>query len=103
MLRKSLYLIGLLIIITSCDCTSTFEGQVIDIETGRPINDAIVKLEGTPQNEYKTDSLGTFDLTTITRTCPNHTLIVSKSGYELFELKTKSNNKLLIKLKKIRN
>lgn len=68
---------------TSCDCLQHLQGVVIDSETRLPIDRVIIK-ENRRDRVIHTDSLGNFELTSITGglfSCPKISLSFEKEGY----------------------
>jgi hypothetical protein len=59
---------SLAILLTSCDCFVSHQGYVRDSMTERPIENATVKFD---KREYKTDSLGYFEIHYVTGFCPD--------------------------------
>jgi len=69
---------SLTILLTSCDCVVQHQGYVRDSMTERPIENAIVKFD---KREYKTDSVGYFEIYYITGFCPDWDFQIEKENY----------------------
>ena len=70
---------GLLLILSSCDCVVNHVGYVFDSNTEKPIPNAIVKFN---KKEYKTDSLGYFEINYITGTCPEGNFEIVSNNHQ---------------------
>jgi hypothetical protein len=90
-------------IFTSCDCLQHVQGVVIDYETQLPIDN--VKIMKDTEGIIYTDSLGNFDITTMTGGlfgCPKISLSFEKEGYDKVAKKYKSccTDNIVVVLKK---
>jgi hypothetical protein len=78
--RRSLCIIlSLATLLTSCDCFIDHKGFVLDSATRKPIANALVRFA---KREYRTDSLGFFDINYHTGFCPDWNFSIEKENYK---------------------
>src|SRR5688500_713834 len=95
---KSLAILLITVVATSCDCLVDHRGFVLDAETEKPIMGAIVQFD---KREYKTDSLGYFEISYITGTYPDRDFTVIESKYKNESIKIElDDNEIIYKIKK---
>ncbi len=75
----------LLMVLTSCDCSQTVTGTVIDANTDHLISGAQVHKESKAYDQIKTNEEGDFEINSISGgllDCPPMKVVISKEGYE---------------------
>ena len=85
---KVTILVFIVVVFTSCDCLQHIQGVVVDSETRLPINKVMVKRvmekEDSRNRAIYTDSLGNFEITSMTGGifgCAKISLSLEKEGY----------------------
>jgi hypothetical protein len=81
MRKRLLHGTAMLILTTliSCDCYTRHQGFVLDSQTEQPIINATIIF---PTGEYKTDSLGYFQIKEATGFCPDWDFEIKKDKYK---------------------
>lgn len=101
MLRIATLLIGL-IFFNSCDCVQRVTGTIIDKETGKPLQGAVVYKQDKEWVKTITDTTGYFELSNISGgfRCPPMNIIVKTDNYKSREFKIPAGGQDTIKLVK---
>ncbi|WP_242917412.1 hypothetical protein [Pontibacter liquoris] len=85
MKRKAL-IIGILFLLSSCDCIQEVHGTVLDAETSEPIDSVYVYKQNDENDFGYTDPQGHFDVESISGglfRCPPMTVELKKEGFEM--------------------
>ncbi len=86
--------------IAGCDCLQSLKGTVVDVNTGDPIQGAVVYKQDDESIAQTTDVEGKFELSDITGTgdCNNITVVVEKPGYNDLVLTAPNHEDIIIQL-----
>ena len=88
---KFFALIGISLLLSSCDCQILVKGKVISSETGKPINGAKIEMVGKNLNST-TDQNGNFRIGEMTGFCYSPKVKVTYKGHKPFEIELESDS-----------
>lgn len=101
-MKQALYLLFIILFITSCDCYQITEGFVLDKDTNKPIIGATLYIKNKEWNKVLTDSVGHFELSNISGgfTCPPMNIVVECKEYKTYKAEIPSGRERVIYLEK---
>jgi len=88
---KAFILIGIQLLLSSCDCQILVKGKVISSETGKPIDGAKIEMVGKNLNST-TDQNGNFSIGEMTGFCYSPKIKVTYKGHKPFEIELESDS-----------
>lgn len=88
---KFLALIGISLLLSSCDCQILVKGKVFSSKTGKPINGAKIEIVGKNLNST-TNQNGNFSIGEMTGFCYSPKIRVTYNGHKPFEIELESDS-----------
>ena len=88
---KAFKLIGIQLLLSSCDCQIFVKGKVISSATGKPIDGAKIEMVGKNLNS-NTDNNGNFSIGEMTGLCYSPKIKVTYKGHKPFEIELESDS-----------
>lgn len=88
---KLFALFGLLLLVSSCDCSISVKGKVLSYETGEPISGAKIEMVGKDLTRTS-DRYGNFGIGEMTGFCYSPKIRVTYEGYKPFEIELEADS-----------